>query len=437
LNDAAGGPPSPLPTYRLVLDPTFGPFFAGKLLANLGVWVHQLAAIVVVFRLTGSAAWVGAVGVGQFLPQIFIAPWSGARADQSDRRRQLILGRIIGGAGSGSLVLLPVWLSLGDRAAAIAVVAGSTVLGIGFALGGPALHALVPQLVRPVDLPAAITLNTLPITFSRALGPAIGAVIVAGPGPEVAFLVAALGNFLFALLLMRIRARPTAGTEPDVVASKSPIRDGLRHILATPHLRTMLVGVAVIGLATDPVVTLGPSLADHLGGGTALVGALTSAFGVGAAVGLLVSGPLRLRLGVSPLAPLGVAVLAVGFTATAFATSGTAAILAVGVAGSGMTIGLTSLTTRLQQLVQEAFRGRVMAAWTVAFLGTRPLASATFGPLADIAGVTVALFAVGFLCAAASVYLLRSSRREPTDGGSADGPESPSHGPEVGPTTTL
>lgn len=416
MSDEAGERPVPLSTLRLVLDPTFGPFFVGKLLANVGVWVHQLAAVVVVFRLTGSAAWVGAVGVGQFLPQIFIAPWSGARADQADRRRQLILGRIIGGVGSATLVLLPVWSNFGDRAAAVAVVAGSTVLGIGFALGGPALHALVPQLVRRVDLPAAITLNTLPITFSRALGPGIGAFIVAGPGPETAFLVAALGNFLFALLLMRIRARPTSGPAPDVLASARPIRDGLRHILATPELRTMLIGVAVIGLATDPVVTLAPSLADVLGGGTALVGALASAFGVGAAIGLLASGPLRLRLGVAPLAPLGVAILAVGFTATAFAASGTAAILAVGVAGSGMTIGLTSLTTRLQQLVQESFRGRVMSAWTVAFLGTRPLASATFGPLADLAGVRTAFVAVGALCALAAGYLWRSRGIDHPDG---------------------
>jgi MFS family permease len=425
LSDGAGERPAPLPTFRLVLDPTFGPFFIGKLLANLGVWVHQLAAVVVVFRLTGSAAWVGAVGVGQFLPQIFIAPWSGARADQADRRRQLILGRLIGAFGSGTLVLLPVWSMLGDRGAAIAVIAGSTVVGVGFALGGPALHALVPQLVRPVDLPAAITLNTLPITFSRALGPGLGALIVAGPGPETAFLVAALGNLVFALLLMRIRARPTAGPSADIAASEHPIRDGLRHILATPQLRTMLIGVAVIGFATDPVVTLAPSLADLLGGGTGLVGALTSAFGVGAAVGLLMSGPLRLRLGVSPLAPLGVAILAVGFTATAFAPSGTAAILAVGVAGSGMTIGLTSLTTRLQQLVQESFRGRVMSAWTVAFLGTRPLASATFGPLADLAGVRVALATVGVLCAMAAMYLWRSRGVEQPDGHTA------------GPTTTL
>lgn len=421
MSDPEGERPVALPTFRLVLDPTFGPFFAGKLLANLGVWVHQLAAVVVVFRLTGSAAWVGAVGVGQFLPQIFIAPWSGARADQADRRRQLILGRIIGGTGSATLVLLPFWLGLGDRAAAIAVIAGSTVLGVGFALGGPALHALVPQLVRPVDMPAAITLNTLPITVSRALGPGVGALIVAGPGPETAFLVAALGNFLFALLLMRIRARPLSGPAADVVASTRPIRDGLRHILETPQLRTMLIGVAVIGLATDPVVTLAPSLADRLGGGTALVGALTSAFGVGAAFGLLVSGSLRLRLGVSALAPLGVAILAVGFTAAGFAPSGTAAIIAVGIAGSGMTIGLTSLTTRLQQLVQESFRGRVMSAWTVAFLGTRPLASATFGPLADLAGVQVALLTVGVLCAVASTYLWRSSSVEHLDG-RADGP---------------
>lgn len=397
---------------RLIVDPHFGPFFFGKLVSNLGVWIHQLAAAVVVFDLTGSAAWVGAIGVGQFLPQVLIAPWSGARADHSDRRKQLLLGRLIGGSGSASLVALPLWLGFGDLAGATAVVIGSTVLGVGFALGGPALHALVPQLARPEDLPAAITLNTLPITVSRAAGPALGALILAASGPEAAFLAAALGNYLFAVALLRIRARADAAVADTSSPSAQPIRDGLRHILQSAALRTTLLGVAVIGFAADPVITLSPSLAALLGGGAALVGALVSAFGAGAALGLLVAGPLRNALGVLRLGPLGILLLGLGYGLAGVATSAELAVLAIGLAGSGMTIGLTSLTTRVQQVVTESFRGRVMAAWSIAFLGTRPLAASTLGPLADVSGVRTALVVVGVLCAGAAWTVLRTLRNE-------------------------
>lgn len=411
-----------LPTLRLVVDPHFGPFFLGKLVSNLGVWVHQLAAAVVVFELTESAAWVGAIGVGQFAPQLLIAPWSGARADHADRRKQLLLGRLVGGSGSASLVALPFWLGLGDRAGAIAVVVGSTVLGIGFALGGPALHALVPQLVEPRDLPAAITLNTLPITVSRAAGPVLGALILATSGPEAAFLVAALGNYLFAVALLRIRARADATVADGRTPGARPIRDGMRHIRDNATLRTLLLGVAVIGFAADPVITLSPSLAALLGGDAGLVGALASGFGAGAALGLMVAGPLRTALGVLRLGPLGILLLGVGYALAGQARDPIVAVLAIGLAGSGMTIGLTSLTTRVQQVVTESFRGRVMAAWSIAFLGTRPLAASTLGPLADAAGVRTALAVVGVICAAAAWWVLRIVRSEAASGsGSTSG----------------
>ncbi len=423
-SSAASGPKwaSQLPpTLRLTVDPYFGPFFAGKFVSNVGIWIHHLAAAVVVFQLTGSAAWVGAIGVGQFLPQVLIAPWSGARADRSDRRLQLLAGRIVGGTGSASLVLLPFWMSFGDRVAAVAVVAGSAILGVGFALGGPALHALVPQLVRPPDLAAAITLNTLPITISRALGPAFGALIVASLGPEVAFMVAASGNYVFALALLRTRARPDATVVDKAPPSGQPIRDGLRHIRSQPALRSLLFAVAIIGFATEPVVTLSPSLAARLGGEAELVGALVSAFGIGAGLGLVAAGMLRRRIGIARTGPLGILLLAVGYMSAGQAGTALMAVLALGIAGSGMSIGLTSLTTRLQQIVTESYRGRIMAAWSIAFLGTRPLSASSVGLLADFAGVTTAFLLVGTLCFLGAGWVLRAVRHAtPVDGTTTD-----------------
>jgi predicted MFS family arabinose efflux permease len=156
----------------------------------------------------------------------------------------------------------------------------------------------------------------------------------------------------------------------------------------------LLVGAATVGIGTDPVITLTPSLADDLGGGERLVGAMASVFGIGAGLGFVVLGRCRLWLGLPRLATTGLGVLAAGFATLAFAPTPAAALTILLLTGVGMTFSLTSLTTLIQQRVTEEVRGRVMALWSVAFLGSRPLAAGTNGLVADLTSVRTALLLV-------------------------------------------
>jgi MFS family permease len=402
-----GSPPDPERTrgsLGLLIDPTFGPFFFGKLLSTVGVWVHNIAAAIVVFQLTGSAAMVGAVSIAQFAPQLVLTPWSGAQADRGDRRRQLIMGRLITAGGSGGLVLVMQAGELTGTRGALTVIAAAGVVGIGFAIGGPAMHALVPSLVPRAELPVAIAMNSVPFTLARAAGPALGALLVAGVGPAVAFGLAAAGNagFAIALTLIDIRQR-------EALPARDPsVRGGLRHVRMDPALILLLLGAAAVGIGTDPVITLTPSIAAELGGGERLVGALASAFGVGAGVAFVTLTAIRNRVGLPRLGVGGLLQLAVGFGALALSTSAPAAIVALVVAGAGMTFALTSLTTQVQQRVPDDVRGRVMALWSIAFLGTRPLAAAINGTVADATSVSVALTLVAAMLLAAAWATLPS-----------------------------
>jgi predicted MFS family arabinose efflux permease len=145
----------------------------------------------------------------------------------------------------------------------------------------------------------------------------------------------------------------------------------------------LLVGVAVVGLGVDPVITLAPAFADGLGGGGDLVGLITSAFGVGAILGFVVQTRLRRRLGIERTGTIGLIVLAAGLGPLALATTATFAAITMIVAGTGMTLALTAFTTGIQQRVPDALRGRVMALWSIAFLGSRPVAAALSGLLSD------------------------------------------------------
>lgn len=400
--------PSPRGSFGLLRDRTFGPFFAGKLLSTIGVWIHNIAAAIVVWDLTRSTLLVGAVSIGQFTPQLLLAPWSGARADRGDRRKQLLAGRMVTAAGSGGLALW-IWLiGIDGTSGAAVVIAAATVVGIGFALGGPAMNALIPALVRPRELPGAIALGSLPMTVARSAGPAIGALLLYSAGPAAAFAVAALLNVVFTVIIAVISIRDV----PRRQSNDGSVRAGWRYLRADAGMSALMLGVVAIGIGADPVITLTPAIADRLGQASSFVGTLASSFGIGAAVGFLMLSRIRLMLGLPRLAVTGLIGLAIGMLALAITPNVIGAITAMAVGGVGMAFALTSLTTMIQQQVPEDLRGRVMALWAVAFLGSRPIAAGVSGAITDNSSVVVALVVVATILLLGAITV-RPSRVNP------------------------
>lgn len=145
----------------------FAVFFTGNLLSNCGTWFQNIALALLLYRLTRSSFWVGAVNFAQFIGVILLAPWAGSLADRIDRRRLIIATQI--GATLASAVLA--WLI------AVGVESRVVILGLTFALGAtaafatPALQAVIPALVPREDLGAAIAMNSVTFNLARALGP--------------------------------------------------------------------------------------------------------------------------------------------------------------------------------------------------------------------------------------------------------------------------
>lgn len=373
---------------ELLRDRTFGPFFIGLIVANMGVWIYNVAAAIIVWELTRSTTLVAAITIGQFAPQILLTPWSGARADRADRRRQLVAGTFITTAGFGLLALWSAGPGLEGTSGAYAVVLGATIVGIGFAVGGPASQALLPSLVRRSELSTAIAISSIPMTVARALGPAVGALLVTTAGATVTFTVTTVLQATYGLMMFRRGA-----TAPNGARRDTRILGAVAYLGSNRPVAFLLIGVTVVGLGVDPVITLVPAFADGLGGGGDLVGLITSAFGVGAILGFIAQPGLRRRLGIERSGTIGLIVLAVGLGPLALATSATSAAATMIVAGTGMTLSLTAFTTGIQQRVPDDLRGRVMALWSIAFLGSRPLAAALSGLLSDAFDEGIALYA--------------------------------------------
>ena len=125
---------------------------------------------------------VGVVSIVQFVPLIVLSPLGGLLADRLGIMRLMILGRLVSAAGSGSLAVVLVIVPAGVPSTLWPVIASALVVGTGFALGSPAMQAVVPSLVPSRDLPTAVALDNMPLMLGRTVGPMIGAVVVGVAG---------------------------------------------------------------------------------------------------------------------------------------------------------------------------------------------------------------------------------------------------------------
>lgn len=399
----------PRPSWELLRDRAYGPFWAGRVLTTIGMWAYSLTAAIVVFDLTGSALFVGLVSAGQFMPQYVLSAWSGARSDRhGERRVQAAAGIAFAAAGAMALVVWMLVAELEGTGGAVIVIAATVATGIGYSVASPPLQALVPALVRPHELSRAIALNSLTVLIGRAAGPAIGAGVTALGSPEAGFAMAVVTNFVFSVILLRTRLRevPSVRQRDD-----GTLQAAVRHIRLDPALTGGMVGVAAVGIGSDPVLTLTPALAQSFGAASSLAGVLAALFGAGSALAFLRLNAAIRDQGAATVGATGLALLAVGNAAVAASPTPWLAALAMLVGGTGLTFGLTAFTTLIQERVPEDLRGRVMAVWTLAWVGPRPLAASGSGALADATTVQVAVLVVAAYVAL-SAWVARPARTE-------------------------
>lgn len=389
------------PTRRLLVDRTFGPWFWGNVVSNSGNWLFNVVAAVVVFQLTGSALLVGLVSAAQFVPAVVLAPLAGAISDRVDRRRLLAIAQSVSAAAAAALAVLVVAVGVAGLPGPWPILLAAFGIGLGQAFAVTAMNALVPALVADRDLESGVALTSLTFNTGRALGPAASGLLLATVGAEIAFVVNALSflPLLGALAVIRPRPRPRSQDEDRSV------RAGLRWVRADRTVLGLLLVVGAVGVAIDPAITLAPPLAALLAAPDAAVSAMVTGFGTAAVPAALVSGRLQHRFGSLRVAAAGTVTVAVGLTVAALSPTVTVAVLGFAVCGSGFVLAVTGVTSVLQRAVPDALRGRVMALWGMAFLGSRPLAAVLDGAAADLVGprwamtlaITVALLAAAAL----------------------------------------
>lgn len=396
----------------LLSDKAIGPFFAGMLVLSSGIWTFNVTAAVVVYSVTGSPVAVGLVTGAQFAAPLLLSVWSGRRADRYDRLNQVLFGQLLGAVALIALLCWTFIIGLEDETAFYAILSTAAAMGVGFCVSAPALQAMVPNLVTRAELHTAVTIHAVTFNLGRAIGPALAGVLFISFDAVIAIAVSLASYLTFITVAVRMRHRRRLvirRSEGEARPSRAV------EVLRDRTLRVHLFAVVMVGLVSDPVITLAPALADRFGTADTWIAALAAVFGAGAVSILFISAAIRRRAGIMGTARFGLATLAVSIATLAFWQEPVSALVLSFLAGAGFLLALSSITTAIQHRTAEERRGTTMALWTVAFLGSRPLSAMFDGAMAQYASTEAAMSVLAVI-GAATCLLLRS-RHDPAQQG--------------------
>lgn len=396
---ADGRRPSP---FRLK---PFRIYWAGGLLSNSGTWLYNVTASVVMLELTGSPFMVGLLNFANFAPLFLFSFVAGVLSDRIDRRALVVTLSMISCAVSSALAIV----AFNERTTAGMLIAASFVLGTSYSFAKPALSALLPGLVDERDIANSTAINTLQFTLGQVVGSSLAALLLPTVGPAPAF---ALNAFTYlgpvvAMVLLRPFLRPLARQERSGLDA---LREGLRFVTRESGLARVVVAIVFANGIVETLRTLAPVLTERgLDLSADDAGIIVGAIGAGSALGALTFGRMGRRLPPTGLARLGFGMQAAGAMITATATSLFWAAAGSIVIGVGFAYLIPRLNATMQERSPDLYRGRVMATFSMAHLGLRPIWSIIAGTLATYVGSRAAL---GILTAAAvgGLLVLRDRR---------------------------
>jgi len=389
---------------RALRHRNFRRFFVGQLASLSGSWVQQTAQAWLVYRLTDSSLWLGLVAFVGLLPILLLGIPAGSVADRVSRHRLLLAVHSVALVQAALLA----YLTLSGQVTVFQVMLLAALLGTTQAFEMPARQAFIADLVPRADLPNAIALNSALFNAARFVGPALAGVIiaVAGEGWAFALNAASFAAIVVALLTMdgAVRAPPV-----PVVHAGDSFWSGLHQVRADPLQHGVLLMVMTVSLVGLPFALLMPVVARDLYGGDAgLLGALLAANGAGAFVAALW---LAARAGITGQQQvIGRAALGAGVVLLLFATTPPAAValLLLAAAGFAFTTLVASCNTALQLRTPDRLRGRVMALFSVLFVGLFPFGNLLAGSLAEWFGPRPVIVLFGCCCLlAGGLYLAR------------------------------
>ena len=392
-------------TFSSLKVPNYRLYFAGQSVSLAGTWMQATAQSWLVLTLTRSSTDLGFVVALQTLPVLILGPYGGVVADRVDKRRLMVALQ----SAMGLQALVLGLLTVVGAVSFVDICVLAVVLGVNNAFETPSRQAFVREMVGKDELRNAVTLNSVTVNAARAVGPAIGGILIATAGVGACFLVNAAS---FVAVVASLLAMDRAALQPAPPARRSAgqLREGLRYVARTREIAVPLVMMTVVGtLAYEFQVSLPVLAKQTFHGGAVAYGFMTAAMGVGAVVGGLVTAA-RGRTGLRPMI-----VAAVGF-GVAILLAAVAPVLALAYVLL-LAVGWASVSfiaignSTIQLAAAPQMRGRAIALWQVAFQGTTPIGGPLIGWIIAASDPRVGLAVGGVSCLAAAAGGIALARR--------------------------
>lgn len=369
-------------------------FFGGQSLSLIGTWMTRTATAWLVYRLTGSAILLGVVSFAGQIPTFLLAPFAGVWVDRWNRHDVLVATQVLAMLQSFALAVLALThITMGE------IIALSALQGLINAFDMPGRQSFLVEMVAGREtLGNAIALNSSMVNFARLAGPAMAGVVIALWSEGYCFLIDGVSYLAVIASLLAMRDLP-----PRVVSARRAmhhaLREGWDYVSQFAPARMLLLLLALVSLVGMPYTVLMPIFAGSvLGGGAHTLGYLLSAAGAGA---LVAAGRLAARQsvrGLTRVVPQSAALFGIGLVGVGLSRWLWLSLPMLFVTGLGMMQQMAATNTILQTVVSEDKRGRVMAFYTMAFVGMAPWGSLLAGWLAEHVGAPRTLLLDGLVC---------------------------------------
>jgi MFS family permease len=372
-------------TFSSLANPNYRKFFFGQTVSLVGTWMQTTAQSWLVYTLTHSATDIGFVVALQTLPVLLLGPYGGVIADRVDKRRLMIVLQSFMGVQAAILAVL----ALTHVVTYVDVCVLAVVLGLNNCFENPSRQSFVLEMVGPTNLRNAVSLNSTMNNVARAVGPAVAGVLIAAVGEGWCFAVNA-ASFIAVVASLMMMDRSALNPSTPTIRAKGQLREGFRYVARTPALAIPLVMMALVGmLAYEFQVTLPIVAGTVFHGDSALYGLLMAAMGIGAIIGGLWTAA-RGKTGVRALFRASL-IFGVVMTFASLAPVIAVELIALALVGFASVSFLSMANSTLQLGTDPQMRGRVMALWAVAFMGSTPIGGPLIGWITSLAGARVGL----------------------------------------------
>lgn len=380
---------------RVLSNPDYRTYWSGQVFHVQGIWIHRVAAGWLIFHMTGSPVWLGAIGFALSAPMLVLGPIAGAVCDRVGHRWVALIS--VG--GGFVLMALLAALTFADAVTPGILFAMVIFQAVFIAFEYPARQSLIPTLIRREDIAQAMALNWATFTVATFTGPTIAGALLTAGGPQLAFATVVVTYLWMAIVMLRI----PGGARPSRQAFAfggllGEIVDGVRYTLAHRHIPVVIALQCGVTLLLRPYADLMPGFAvDVFATDAKGLAILLAAAGLGAVIVATIM-TLRTREGrlaqVLVLGAIGAALALLGFVATDMFWVAAASLVFVGGLMAGVGIAASTL---VQQFVAPDYRGRVISVTLALYIGGPAVGALGLGWLADVAGFRIAIAAAALV----------------------------------------